>query len=65
MKNIALAIDGNTCRQARVWVAKRGTSVSAVVAALLEDLPGMSRTLCVSAAKPDATKPAAPSSASI
>jgi len=65
MKNIALAIDGNTCRQARVWVAKRGTSVSAAVAALLENLPGRSHTLCVSAAKPGAIKPKAPSFASI
>jgi hypothetical protein len=65
MKNITVTINDNTYRQARVWAAKRDTSVSAAVAALLENLPAISRTLCVSAAKPDATKPAAPSSASI
>jgi hypothetical protein len=40
MKNIALAIDGNACRQARVWAVKPGASVSSAVAALLENLPG-------------------------
>jgi hypothetical protein len=65
MKNITLAINSNTYRQARVWAAKRDTSVSAALAALLQNLPGMSRTLCVSAAKPDRIKPAVPKSASI
>jgi hypothetical protein len=60
MKNITVTINGNTYRQACIRAAKRDTSVSAVVAALLENLPGMARTPCVSAAKAGVIKPVAP-----
>jgi hypothetical protein len=65
MKNITVCISDNTYRQARVWAARRDTSVSAVVTTLLENLPGMARPLCPSpAAKPNETKLAAPLSGS-
>jgi hypothetical protein len=39
MKNITVAVPDETYRSARVWAAQRDTSVSAVVARLLETLP--------------------------
>ncbi len=41
--NITVTVPEETYRQARVWAAERGTSLSAVVAYLLETLPGMPR----------------------
>lgn len=43
MKNITVTIPDDVYRQARVWAAKRDTSVSAVVTYLLETLPGVPR----------------------
>jgi hypothetical protein len=41
MKNITVSVPDETYRGARVWAARRDTSVSAVVAYLLESLPGI------------------------
>jgi hypothetical protein len=41
MKNITVTVNDTACRQARVWAAKRDTSVSAVVTRLLRNLPGL------------------------
>ena len=38
-KNITVTVPEETYRQARVWAAERDTSISAVVAYLLESLP--------------------------
>jgi hypothetical protein len=43
MKNITVSVPDETYRSARVWAARRDTSVSAVVAYLLETLPGIQR----------------------
>jgi hypothetical protein len=43
MKNITVSVPDETYRQARVWAAKRDTSLSAVVKYLLETLPGIPR----------------------
>jgi hypothetical protein len=64
MKNITVCVSDQTYRSARVWAAKRDTSVSAVVRYLLETLPGIQR---VAQAFPVAnsappTPPAAPES---
>jgi hypothetical protein len=40
MKNIAVTVKDTACREARFRAAKRDTSVSAVVAYLLQNLPG-------------------------
>jgi hypothetical protein len=42
-KNITVTVPEETYRQARVWAAERDTSISAVVAYLLESLPGIPR----------------------
>ncbi|MGA8730132.1 MAG: hypothetical protein WB608_15370 [Terracidiphilus sp.] len=42
-KNITVTVPEQTYRQARVWAAERDTSLSAVVAYLLESLPGIHR----------------------
>lgn len=42
-KNITVTVPEETYRQARVWAAERDTSISAVVAYLLETLPGIPR----------------------
>ena len=41
MKNITVTVNDTAYRQARVWAAKRDTSVSAVVTYLLQNLPGL------------------------
>jgi hypothetical protein len=41
MKNITVSIDDEAYRQARLWAAGRGTSLSKVVAYLLEHLPNL------------------------
>jgi len=41
MRNITVTVNDNAYRQARIWAAKRDTSVSAVVTYLLERLPGL------------------------
>jgi hypothetical protein len=65
MKNITVCISDNTYRQARIWAARRDTSVSAVITTLFENLPGMARTLCRSpVAKPNETELTAPLSTS-
>ena len=43
MKKITVAVHERTYRQARVWAAEHDTSLSAVVAWLLETLPGLPR----------------------
>jgi hypothetical protein len=43
MKRITVAVHERTYHQARVWAAQRDTSVSAIVAYLLETLPGIPR----------------------
>jgi hypothetical protein len=43
MKNITITIPDETYRQARVWAAERATSVSRVVAYILQTLPGHPR----------------------
>jgi len=39
MKNITVSIDDEAHRQARIWCAERGISLSKIVAYLLEHLP--------------------------
>jgi hypothetical protein len=41
MKNITISVPDQTYRHARVWVARRDTSISAVVKYILETLPGI------------------------
>jgi hypothetical protein len=41
LKHITVAIDDITYHHARVWAAKRNTSISAVVRYLLQRLPGL------------------------
>jgi hypothetical protein len=41
MKNITVSVNDTAYRNARVWAAKRDTSISAVVTYLLENLPGL------------------------
>ena len=43
MKRITVAVHERTYREARVWAAERDTSLSAVVAYLLETLPRIAR----------------------
>ncbi len=43
MKKITVAVHETTYRQARVWAAEHDASLSAVVAYLLETLPGIPR----------------------
>jgi hypothetical protein len=43
MKNITVSVPDQVYRQARVWAARRDTSISAVVKYLLETLPGLPR----------------------
>ncbi len=43
MKKITVAVHETTYHQARVWAAQHDTSLSAVVAYLLETLPGIPR----------------------
>ena len=62
MKNITVAVPNDVYRQARVWAAERGVSLSKVVATLLEILPTHPRANRIFQ-KPGAT-PAPPSSAS-
>ena len=44
MKSITVSIPDQVYRQARVWAARRDTSISAVVKYLLETLPCIQRT---------------------
>lgn len=39
MKNITVSVDNEVYRQARIWVAQNGTSVSRIVAYFLKTLP--------------------------
>jgi len=41
MRNITVSVNDNAYRQARIWAAKRDTSVSAVVTYMLENLPNL------------------------
>jgi len=43
MKNITVCVPDETYRRARVWAAERESSVSQVVAYLLETLPNIKR----------------------
>jgi hypothetical protein len=43
MKNITVAVSATTYRDARMWAAMHETSLSKVVAFLLETLPGIKR----------------------
>ena len=43
MKNITVCVPDETYRRARVWAAERETSVSQIVAYLLETLPNIKR----------------------
>ena len=43
MRNITVKISDDTYRDARVWVARRDTSISAVVQYLLQTLPTIAR----------------------
>ncbi|MGO8759275.1 MAG: hypothetical protein ACLQG3_14245 [Terracidiphilus sp.] len=43
MKNITVSVPDETYRQARIWAAERGTSVSKAVAYLLQILPSHPR----------------------
>ena len=43
MKNITVCVPDETYRRARVWAAERESSVSRVVAYLLETLPNIKR----------------------
>jgi hypothetical protein len=52
MRNITVTVSDETYRQARVWAAQRDTSVSGVVAYLLQTLPGISRAAAAFAVKP-------------
>lgn len=39
MKNITVSVDKEVYRQARIWVAQNGTSVSRIVTYFLKTLP--------------------------
>ena len=39
MKNITVSVDNEVYRQARIWAAQNGTSVSKIVARFLKTLP--------------------------
>ena len=43
MRNITVCVSESTYRQARVWAARRGTSISAAVRLLLDNLAVVSR----------------------
>jgi hypothetical protein len=43
MRNITVAVPDDVYRRARLWAAEHDTSVSAVVAYLLETMPGIKR----------------------
>jgi hypothetical protein len=61
MKNITVSVTGEAYRSARVWAARRDTSVSAVVRYLLETLPGIQpATHAFPPIKPAPTPAAAP-----
>jgi hypothetical protein len=45
MRNITVTIPDDSYRRARVWAARRDTSVSAIVKYLLETLPGINRAI--------------------
>jgi hypothetical protein len=53
MRNITVTVSDETYRQARVWAAQRDTSVSGVVAYLLQTLPGIKRAAIAFAVKPN------------
>jgi hypothetical protein len=57
MKKITVAVHERTYHQARVWAAEHDTSLSAVVAYLLETLPGIPR---AARAFPSPQSPSAP-----
>jgi hypothetical protein len=66
MKNITVTVNDTVYRQARVWAAKRDTSVSAVVAYLLQNLPGLPvAKRAFPLESPDPPAPAAQSSAPV
>lgn len=52
MRNITVTVSDETYRMARVWAAQRDTSVSCVVAYLLQTLPGIKRAAAAFAVKP-------------
>ena len=64
IKRITVDVHEKTHHQARVWAAEHGTSISAVVAYLLETLPGLPRAARASppARNVSAPKPHSPSS---
>jgi len=65
MRNLTVCISDDTYRQARIWAAKRDTSVTAMVTDLLEDLPAMWGKYCSSTeSKPPLTGPKTPQSGS-
>jgi hypothetical protein len=45
-KHITVSVDESVYREARLWAARRDTSVSAVVQYLLERLPGLPAARC-------------------
>ena len=45
MKNITVAVSGAVYHDARVWAAKRDTSISATVQYILENLPVLARAM--------------------
>jgi hypothetical protein len=63
MRNITVTVSDETYRQARVWAAQRDTSVSCVVAYLLQTLPGIKRAAAAFAVKPPPAVPAPSSTA--
>jgi hypothetical protein len=66
MKNITVTVNDTAYRQARVWAARRDTSVSAVVTYLLENLPGLPvAKRAFPLENPGSAKPAEPSSAAV
>jgi hypothetical protein len=63
MRNITVTVSDETYRMARVWAAQRDTSVSCVVAYLLQTLPGIKRAAAAFAVKPSPAAPAPSSTA--
>ena len=61
MRNITVTVSDQAYRQARVWAAKRDTSVSAVVEYLISHLPGLPiAKIAFPLDNPHSAKPAAP-----
>jgi hypothetical protein len=60
MKNVTVCISEDAYRNARVWAAQRGTSLSRVVQHVLATLPTLPRANAAFPPPPDSARPQAP-----